>query len=201
MTLARCRRWAGRRQGSLVSPMVLRPRKCLVGCVEQGINIVSAGRKGGNADRDCGIRRVTIGWLILRDGAADVLGNVKCTSSGCTGQDGDDSVIVEPGDDVAGADQRASDFAHMPDQAIFVDRSPRTRGKAVHDAVALDSVQRGARRSRKSHRELGLLIDGKMRSGRRCGRLEWSIHQPNAASHHSGAILHELPGIPSRMRQ
>ena len=162
---ARCRRWAGRCQDSLVSAMVLCPCERLVGCVEQRVNGVGTGREGGDADRDCQGGRAAIGRAFLGDGTANVLGDVEGTTTRSPGQDGDNPVVVKPGDDVAGADQGAGGFAHVPassgppqrDRAIpgchSADRSPRTRGREVRGAAALDSARRVARHSRRSRRE------------------------------------------------
>ena len=124
------------------------PRQRLVGRVEQREHVVGAGGESRHADRDRDVGDVAVGRALLRDGAADFLGDVKRAPTGSAGQHGDDAVVVEPGDDIAGSDQGGHRFGRRSgpngpprrDRAIPeyrpAGRSPRTRAITAHGAAA-----------------------------------------------------------------
>jgi hypothetical protein len=98
----------------------LGPGESGVGGVDERVHVGGARRERGNADGDCQAGQGTIGRAVQSDGAADFFGNAKRASPGSAGEDGDDPIVVETGDDIAGSDQAARDFAHVPDQTIHL---------------------------------------------------------------------------------
>ena len=68
----------------------------------------------------------TVGWGVSQSAgqfsatALQMFWAAHAATPGSTGEDGDDPVIIETGDDVAGADQQAGCFTHVTHQAVHL---------------------------------------------------------------------------------